>query len=294
MLTLNGSKISELTLEELFADKLTETVCVNLNQERETWVAFLTCSEYMESMVDSIIIRDEKFKPVGIVGGFDLLNHLRKRPIRDAQYQTKVKDIMLKNFLQVENKTKFKDVMKYWTDSRRAFSIIINEFGDCSAISARKMVQVGSRCGTNTFVSDMPKKKVVTFKQDDSLGKVLDLMFENKTRKLILENSDRFISDRLILGEISKILRFQTNVEHFLDMPIKQFKMGKVKLIDEDIKFNHLCSIMEKMDHPYVVYKDTVVSPWDVCITLMRDDVVIPPPGYKEKKTCPHCGKEIS
>ncbi len=292
--TAIGSNVSELTLENLLSNKLTDTVCVNLNQERESWVAFLVCSEYMESMVDSIIIRDEKFRPVGIVGGYDLLDHLRKNPRRDSQYQIRVKDIMLKNPLQVEKTTKFKDLMKSWVDSNRAFAIIINEFGDCSSVSARKMIQVGTKCKSdNVSISSMPKKKIVTFKRDDSLGKVLDLMFKNKTRKLILENSNQFISDRLILGEISKILKFQPSVEYFLDIPINQFKLENVTVIGEDIKFNQLCSVMENMDHPYVTYKDTVISPWDVCLTLMREDVIIPPSGYKEKRTCPHCGKEI-
>ena len=293
MSILNSSNVSELTLEELLPNTLTNTVCVNINQEREVWVATLMCSEYLESMVDSIIIRDEKFRPIGIVGGYDILNHLRKNPKRDSQYQTKVKEMMLKNPLQVEKTTKFKDLMKSWMESRRAFAIIANEFGDCSAVSARKMISVGTKCKADISISSMPKKKIVTFKQDDSLGKILDLMFENKTRKLLLENSNQFISDRLILGEISKILKFQTDVEYFLDIPINQFKFEDVTTIGEDIKFNRLCSIMENMDHPYVTYKDTVISPWDVCLVLMREDAIIPPVGYKEKITCPHCGKEI-
>ncbi len=275
-MTTSGSSVSESTLEKLLPTTLTDTVCVNINQEREVWIATLMCSEYLESMVDSIIIRDEKFKPIGIVGGYDLLNHLRKNPRRDSQYQTKVKDIMLKDPLQVEKTTKFKDLMKFWVNSRRAFAIIMNEFGDCSAVSARKMIRVGAKCKTDISISDMPKKKIVTFKKDDSLGKVLDLMFENKTRKLLLENSNQFISDRLISGEISKILKFQTDVEYFLDIPINQFKFEDVTVVGEDLKFNRLCSIMENMDHPYVMYKDTVISPWDVCLTLMREDVIIP------------------
>lgn len=245
-------------------------------------------------MIDSIIVRDEEFKPIGIVGGYDLLNHLRKNPTRDSQYQTKVSEIMFRDFSQVEKKTKLRELIEFWKNSRRAFAIISNEFGDCSAVSARKMIQVGTKCKTDVSLSSMPKKKIVTFQQDDSLGKILDLMFENKTRKLILENSNQFISDRLILGEISKILKFQTDVEYFLDIPINQFKLENVTVITEDLHFNRLCSMMEKMDYPYVFYKDTVFSPWDVCLTLLREDVTILPVGYKEKKKCPHCGKEIS
>ena len=51
---------------------------------------------------------------------------------------------------------------------------------------------------------------MITFEPDDSLKTIVDLMFEHKTRKLLLEYSDQYISDRLILKEISKLLKFKT------------------------------------------------------------------------------------
>lgn len=119
-------------------------------------------------------------------------------------------------------------------------------------------------------------------------------MFENKTRKLILENTNQFISDQLILGEISRIIQFQTDIEYFLDTPVNQIKLENVETVTEDLKFHRLCSMMGKMDHPYVIYKDMVLSPWDVCLTLLREDLTVTPEGYRERKMCPHCGKEIS
>lgn len=290
----NNKKVSELTLEELFPKTLTDTVCINIHKERDVWVATLMCAQYLESTVDSVIVRDEDFKPIGIVGGYDLLDHLRRNPTRDSQYRTKVGDIMLKDFPQVEKKTKLRDLLEIWKNSRRAFAIIINEFGDCSTVSARRMIEVGTRCKTDISVSSMPKKKIVTFRQDDPLSRILDLMYENKTRKLILENSNQFISDRLILGEISKMLRFQTDIDYFLDIPANRFKLEIAKVITEDIQFDQLCSVMESMDHPYVVYNDTVVSPWDVCLTLLSEDLTIPfEKAYSSIRTCPYCGKQI-
>jgi predicted transcriptional regulator len=201
---------------------------------------------------------------------------------------------MFKNLPQIEKKTKLIDLIEIWKNSRRAFAIIPNEFGDYSDVTARKMIEVGAKFKTDISISSMPKKKIVTFRQDDSLGKIIDLMFENKTRKLILENTNQFISDRLIIGEISRIIQFQTDIEYFLDIPVNQIKLENVETVTEDLKFHRLCSLMEKMDHPYVVYKDMIFSPWDVCLTLLREDLTVPPAGYREKKTCPHCGKEIS
>jgi len=155
------------------------------------------------------------------------------------------------------------------------------------------MIKVG-RCKSDISVSSMEKKKIVTFRPDDSLGKILNLMYENKTRKLMLDNTSQYISDRLILGEISNTLRFQADIDYFLDIAATQFKLENAKIITEDLNFDQLCSMMEKMDYPYVVFDGTVVTPWDVCVTLVSEDLIEPPAtGYKGKTTCPHCGNDI-
>ena len=132
------------------------------------------CAQYLESVVDSIIVRDKGFKPIGIVGGYELLGHIRKNPTRDFQYRTKVGEIMFKEVPQVEKKTKLADLVEMWKKSRRAFAIILNEFGDCSTVSVRKMIKLGARFKSDILISSMQKKEIVTFRLDDSLGKILD------------------------------------------------------------------------------------------------------------------------
>jgi hypothetical protein len=156
------------------------------------------------------------------------------------------------------------------------------------------MLEVGTKCRTDISVSSMPKKKIVTFKGDEPLRQLLHLMYENKTRKLILQNSDQYISDRLILGGISRMLNLETDVDNFLDVPVNKFDTEEVKVIKDDLKFDHLCSIMNKMEHPYIKYKDTVVTPWDVCFTLLSEKLMAPlGEEFQEKTSCPHCGKPI-
>lgn len=285
--------VCELTLEEAFAESLTSTPCVYLNQEREVFVATEMCVQYLESTIDSIVVRDDKHNVLGIIGGYDLLNHIRKNPTRDFQYDTKVKDIMFKELPIVEKTTTFKELMEKWTESRRAFAIIPNRFQGYSPISARKMLEIGIKCETDISISSLPKKEMITFQPDDSLKSLVDSMFEHKTRKLLLEYSNQYISDRLILKEISNTLKFQPDVENLLDIPASQVELDDVTVIKEDLGLNQLCEKMQKMDHPYVIYKDISITPWDVCNILMSEKMV---PSYESKSnkiSCPHCGKEI-
>jgi predicted transcriptional regulator len=283
--------ISGLTLGELFPSTLTDTSCVYIDKEREVWVATEMCAQHLESTIDSIVVRDNG-KPIGIVGGYDLLDHLRKNPTRDFQYQHKIEKIMFKKFPQIEKQTKFKDLIEKWKDTRRAFAVISKNSGDFSPISARKMLDLGTRFKTDISISSMPKKKIITFQGDEPLRKILDLMFDNKTRKLLLINSNQFISDRTILEGLSRMIKFQKNIDNFLDVPINQVTFDHIKVITEDLKFDQLCFVMNKMEHPYVIYKDIIVSPWDVCLALATEEFAEPIVTEYQKK-CPHCGKNI-
>jgi predicted transcriptional regulator len=292
MVVSNVESISELTLGEMLSDGLTDTPCVYLNQEREVWVATEMCVQYLESTVDSIVIRNDDLTPVGIVGGYDLLNHIRKNPTRDFQYDNKVSEIMYDELPIVEKETRFKDLMEKWKTSRRAFAITPNSFQGYSPISARKMLEVGIKCQSNISISSIPKKNIITFGLDDSLGKIIDLMFEHNTRKLMLEYSDQFISDRIILEEISKMLKFHPDIENFLDIPVSQIELQKATILKDDLNLNQICLMLYKMDHPYLIYKDISVSPWDICLTLLSDGVSRR--SEESKKTCPHCGGDVS
>jgi hypothetical protein len=48
------------------------------------------------------------------------------------------------------------------------------------------------------------------------------------------------------------------------------------------------------MDHPYIIYKDISVTPWDICNVLMSEKIT---PSYELESSagivCPHCGKNV-
>jgi predicted transcriptional regulator len=291
MESVNKESISEMSLKELFPETLIDANCVFVDKEREVWVATEMCAQYLESTIDSLVVQEDN-KPIGIVGGYDVLDHLRKHHTHDSQYSHTVQEIMYSDVPLVTKDTKFKDLMDTWKNSRRAFAIIQNESGGYSPVSARKMLEVGKKYKTDLCLSSIPKKNIITFQGDEPLSDILDLMFNNKTRKLLLGTSNQFISDRTILEGLSRITKFQKDIDNLLDVPINEFTFDHIKVVTEDLPFDKLCSVMDRMEHPYVIYKDIVVSPWDVCLALSSEDLR----GseiYPLTKTCPHCGKNI-
>jgi hypothetical protein len=117
-------------------------------------------------------------------------------------------------------------------------------------------------CKTNLSILDIPKKPDVTYKPDEPLGKIINSMFENKTRKILLENSYKYIDDRIIIEAISEKMKYLKDIDNFLDIPANTIAPEETRVIFSDLKINEVSAMMYDMEHPYVSYKDWIVTPW--------------------------------
>ena len=138
-----------------------------------------------------------------------------------------------------------------------------------SAVSVRKILEIAIRYESNKRISEMPQKKIITFNRNDTIGEILKSMFENKTRKLILENSNQFVSDRIIIGIIAQDKNYLRGIDDFLNHKINPSRLADAKEISQDLKIPEVSKIMFGMLHPYIIYKDQVITPWDLCMTLV-------------------------
>jgi predicted transcriptional regulator len=117
-------------------------------------------------------------------------------------------------------------------------------------------------------VSEIPKKRIVTFNDNFTVNDLINSMFENKTRTLILQDSTEFVSDRIIIEKIVRELNYLRNVKDFLSMNSRIFKLENAKTISEDLNIQEASKIMYEMTSPYLIVKDQVISPWDVVLCL--------------------------
>jgi predicted transcriptional regulator len=264
--------ISERTLEELLTETLDYSLCITIDKGKEVWVVAGMLVQYLESLTDSVSVKDGD-EIIGTIGGKEILENLLKNPTRSLFYGTLVEDIMEKNPIKVSGKTKYKDLISQWRQRGRAYAILYNRWGHYSAISSKKILEVGMRCKTNLSVSNGPIKPIITFKSDDSLGTIINMMFENKTRKILLENSNKYINDRMILEAISEKLGYLKNIENFLSMPASTIELEEARVIFDDLKIHEVSAMMYDMEHPYVIYKDMLVTPWDICMALLSKNI---------------------
>ena len=177
------------------------------------------------------------------------------------------------NPVKVSKDTKYKDLMDMWKERGRAYAIIPNEWGFYSAISAQKILEIGKICKTDLTIENLPKKKQVTFKKGATFGELINSMFKNKARKNLLEGTNKYLSDRLIIETISEKMGNLTETDDFLNESADIVELEEAKVISDNLKINELSSLMYDMAHPFVIYKDWLVTPWDICNVLLSPKI---------------------
>lgn len=262
------------TLRELLPLSLFSTPCVSIEKENQVWNGAVMLIHYLESFTDSLVVTHQNVA-IGIIGGKEIVEGILKDPTSNFFDLKKIDEIMDSNLVRISADISLGNLLDKWSETRRAFSMISNQYGGYSAVSARRILEVGINCKSNMTVSELPEKDVVYFKKNDTVQDLINLMLKYQTRKLILEGSKNFISDRIIIEKIARDLDFLRDYKNFLSIPASSFSLAEAKVLEEDIHIQKAYEIMFGMLHPYMIFKNQVISPWDLCMNLKSEKISI-------------------
>ena len=213
-----------------------------------------------------IIIQDNE--PIGILGGKETLFGLLKNPTFEFFDEVTAGEVMGGFSNVVTSQTTLSDLISMMHHQRTGFAVIPHDSGWYSAISVRTLLEVAALSKTDMKASEIPKKKIITFTQEDTMDDILTAMFHAQTRRLVLEDYSSFISDRLILEKIAFKLNYLNGVPNFLEIKAGTFPLKRLEKISEDLPIPKLAKKMLSMDVPYVMTQDRIISPWDIAIIL--------------------------
>lgn len=265
----SGSVISSRPLSELLENSLTSTPCVNVRKNAKVRVVAGMLVQYLESFTDSVVVRDDT-KPIGVIGGREIIQGVFKNPSSDFFEMKFVEEITDTRLNVVTSDSSLKELISMWKKVGRAFAVINVGNDDYSVVSAKKLLEVGMNNDFDFHISEIPKKKIVTIDNEAKFGDVMKLMLENKTRKILLEGTNQFINDRIIIETIEKF-DFLLGTDNFLDIPVNVVSLEEAKLISEDLNLSDVSKIMYDMSQPLVIHEDRVISPWDICMALEKN-----------------------
>lgn len=263
--------VANYSLKELLSNSLFSSPAVSIRTVDTVSDAASLLAHNIEYFTSTLVVTKDDL-PVGMLGGFDLLDAIIKNS--KLSDRTLVSEIMNNNLVIITKQTKLSELLKTWLQTRRAFAIVPNQYNGYSAISARKLLEIGALCRTDMKVSNIPKKKIITFSKDYTIRDIITSMFENKTRKLILEDTSLFISDRIITEKITREPTHLHDISKFLDTNVTTCKLENAKKVSNNLTIPEACKIMYDMLHPYLMTEDQVISPWDIVMILGSDKLI--------------------
>jgi predicted transcriptional regulator len=235
------------------------------------WTATAMLRFFLESLTDQLVVMDNK-QPCGLVGGYDIISNVLKNPTHDLFEDHTIDKIMHPELFFIKDSTKVIELLQTWNKSKRAFSIIQKD-SSFFAVSIRTLLGIYPFLDTDLTTHDIPNKKTIYYSNDQSVREILNIMLQNKTRRLVLEGTNSYISDRIIIEKISTHLNYLYGIDDFLDMSCSIFQPAHAKTISSHISIQNLCEILYTTDHPYIMKDDQVFSPFDLVCILERNDV---------------------
>ncbi len=265
-MTESDSIISSSSLSELLQNSLTSTPCVNVRKNAKVRVVTGMLVQYLETFTDSVVVRDDT-TPIGVIGGREIIQGVYKNPSSDFFEMKQVEEIMDNRLNIVTPDTTINELISLWKQVGRAFTLIDMGNDNYSVISVKKLLEIGINNTIDFNISEMPKKKIITFDKDATFGNIIKLMLENRTRKILLEGTNQFINDRIIIETIEKY-GYLLNNDNFLDIPASVVSLEDAKVISDNLDLADISKIMYEMSQPLLIHEDRVISPWDVCMVL--------------------------
>ncbi|HEX5457061.1 MAG TPA: CBS domain-containing protein [Candidatus Nitrosotalea sp.] len=263
--------LASRSLEEILPQSLFSTPAVSIRIEDTLGDAASLLPHHLETLTDSLVATNND-KPVGIVAGVEVLKYVLKNQTVGFLDKTKIGEIM-SNLIITNSTSKFSELVSLWLQTRRAFAILPNQYHGYSVISARKILEVGTGFKINTTISAIPTKKVITFHKDDTVRQIVQRMFDNKTRKLVLEGTSSFINDRIIIEKLAREFNCLRGGEDFLGMNSDIFRLEQTKIVSDDLTITEACKIMQNMKSPYLMTNEKAISPWDVILILASENL---------------------
>lgn len=53
--------------------------------------------------------------------------------------------------------------------------------------------------------------------------------------------------------------------------PISEIKLEEAKAVSESLTIPEVSKIMYEMEHPCVIFRDKIITPWDICLILLSE-----------------------
>lgn len=252
-------ELQECVFEDILPQTLVSSPISSIENTDNVWIACSMLSRVSDS-TNNLVVLDKEF-PLGILGGKEILRGLLNNPTPYYFHDILVEEIMNRRFYLDTRNVKLDKILEQMHKTKSEFTILQNSKQSFSAVSIREILEVGALCKSNFEISNLPDKKITSFRRDDTVEDIIKLLVEDDTELLLLENESLFIDSMTIIEKIVGDLKYLKNCNDFLDLNASIFKLERPKLIPNNLSLSEICQSLLSMKHPYVMTSNHLFTP---------------------------------
>ena len=258
--------LEKCLFDEILPYSLATSPISSIEANDNLWIASSMLARVSDT-TDNLVVIENDF-PIGTLSIREVLSAILKNPTPYLFHDSKVSQIMNRKFYLDVRRAKLQKLFKQMKQSKKSFAVIQNKENDFSAFTFREILEIGALCTTNVKASDLPETKIKIFKRDDSIENIIQLLLNDETELLMLENESFFIDHLTILEKITGDLDYLQDIDNFLDLGASTFKLENPKLIPDKLSISEVCKIMLYMKHPFVMTSNRIITPNDILQVL--------------------------
>jgi len=252
-------ELQECIFEDILPQTLVSSPISSIENTDNVWIACSMLSRVSDS-TNNLVVLDKEF-PLGILGGKEILRGLLNNPTPCYFHDILVEEIMNRRFYLDTRNVKLDKILEQMHKTKSEFTILQNSKQSFSAVSIREILEVGALCKSNFEISNLPDKKITSFRRDDTVEDIIKLLVEDNTEILLLENESLFIDSMTIIEKIVGDLKYLKNCNNFLDLNASIFKLERPKLVPNNLSLSEICQSLLSMKYPYVMTSNHLFTP---------------------------------
>jgi CBS domain-containing protein len=225
-----------------------------VSHDDKLWYGTTLLHHYLGSYPDCVyVIKDGVV--VYAIDGKDVLEHIYKEQ-RFCPYSL-ISELENKMpIFTVSEDHKIGDLLEEWKKTRRARALVQRDDQSIFPISLRTLIEVCATMETDKKISDIQKKSKIICSADTDIMNMIKLMLQNRVRRIFIDDTTSFISDRIIISNI-------VNDYHVLENNDLN-TLPTAVIIPPDTNIRDVARQFTLMPCPCILSDNKVISPWDV------------------------------
>lgn len=265
---LNGEDITldVCSFEEVLPYSLLSIPISTITPHDNVWIASSMLSRIADVTNTLVVIEDEF--PIGTISTNEIIDGLQKRPTGEF-FSENVTKIMNADFYIDSRTVNIKGILDRMGKSQNPFSIIQNDKTSFSQFSIRQTLEIGVLCKTDFNAGSFEKRRIASFKRDDSINDVIERLKKEQSEFVMLEGEFSFVNHNIILEKLKELNNTQN--ENIVNLSASTLKAITPVLISEKSSISEICKIMINAKHPCVMTSDRLITPRDVLDVLCKE-----------------------